>query len=97
MAGRKKKTKKKTSTRKKKKSGKFIEVKVSRTGGRTHEVTLDGGRTIKDALEAADLRLKPSEEAYVNDDLVDEDDMDDMELEDGDRVVLVKNIDGGLN
>ena len=71
---------------------KTIDVKVSRTGGKVIEVTLDGGRTVLDALEAAGINQKATEDIYVNQEEVDN---DEYELEDEDRVVLVKNIEGG--
>lgn len=68
-----------------------IFVKVARTGSRATEVCLDGDRTVEAALETAGLNLKSSEEVRVNGEPVDTD----YELEDGDRVTLVKNIEGG--
>jgi len=69
-----------------------ITVKVARTGTRSIEVALDGGRTIEDALKAAELAKKKSEEVHVNGEPVEMD----YELEDQDRVILVKNIDGAV-
>lgn len=69
-----------------------IFVKVARTGSSSIEVCLNGGRTVEDALEAAGLNKKASEEIRVNGEDAELDD----ELDDGDRVVLVKNIEGGL-
>lgn len=69
-----------------------MDIKVSRTGSKVIEVTLNGGHSVADALEAAGLTKKASEMIYVNKEEVD----DDYELEDGDRVVLAKNIEGGL-
>lgn len=71
---------------------KDLMVKVARTGSKVVGVALDGGRTVADALRAAGISKKESEEIQVNGEEVD--DMD-YELEDDDRVVLIKNIEGG--
>ena len=76
----------------KKKTEAEIMVKVARTGSRVIEVALNGGREVRDALEAAGISKKESEEIAVNGEEADSD----YELEDGDRVVLTKNIEGGL-
>ena len=70
-----------------------IEVTVSRTGGEAKRYTLNGDRTVEDALTAAGLRRKKSEVVHVNGEEIE--DLD-IELDDGDRVVLVKNVEGGL-
>lgn len=77
--------------RKKKTDGDIV-VKVFRAGSKGIEVALNGGRTIEDALKAAGLVKKEAEVMQVNGEEV-----DDVyyELEDGDRIVLVKNIEGG--
>ena len=77
---------------KKKKEEAEIMVKVARTGSKVVEVALNGGREVRDALEAAGISKKESEEISVNGEEADLD----YELEDGDRVVLTKNIEGGL-
>lgn len=66
-------------------------VKVARTGSKVIEVALDGGREVRDALDAAGISKKESEDISVNGEEVDIY----YELEDGDRVVLTKNIEGG--
>lgn len=71
-----------------------ILIKVGRVGAAVKEIALNGHRTVEDALAAAGLTKKESEVIQVNGEEIDEDEMD-MELEDGDRVVLVKNIEGG--
>lgn len=75
----------------KKKDGDIV-VKVFRAGGKGVEVALNGGRTVDDALKAAGIVKKEAEVVQVNGE-----EIDDMsyELEDGDRVVLTKNIEGG--
>ena len=75
----------------KKKSGDIL-VKVGRSGSKAVEVMLNGGRTVEDALKAAGFSKKESEIVNVNGEEVDDISMD---LEDGDRVVLVKNVEGG--
>jgi sulfur carrier protein ThiS len=75
-----------------KKSKGDIVVKVFRSGGKGQEVALNGQRSILDALKASGLSKKDAEIVQVNGDEVE--DMH-MELEDGDRVVLVKNVEGG--
>ena len=74
------------------KKEKDILVKVARTGSKVQEVALNGGRTVEDALIAAGISKKTSEEIQVNGEEADLD----MELENGDRVVLVKNVEGGV-
>lgn len=71
-----------------------ILVKVGRVGTTIKEIALNGDRTVEDALAAAGFKIKDSEIVQVNGDEIEEDEMD-MELEDGDRVILVKNIEGG--
>ena len=79
--------------KKKKVVEKDILVKVGRTGARTIEVALNGSRTAEDAINAAGLSKKDSEIVQVNGEEVDDMDMD---LSNGDRVILVKNIQGGI-
>jgi sulfur carrier protein ThiS len=69
-----------------------ILVKVARTGSKVQEVSLKDGRTINDALKIAGINKKESEIVNVNGEEIDDLTMD---LDDGDRVVLVKNIEGG--
>ena len=78
--------------KKNKKGDADITVKVCRAPGKVVEIALNGGRTVDDALKAAGLVKKESEVIQVN-----SEDVDDIyyELEDGDRVVLAKNIQGG--
>jgi len=78
--------------RRKKNEDAEIMVKVARTGSKVVEVALNGGREVRDALNAAGISKKESEEISVNGEEVDMD----YELEEGDRVVLTKNIEGGL-
>ena len=75
------------------KKSKDIVVKVFRAGTKGSEVALNGGRTVQDALKAAGLSKKESEIVQVNGE-----EIEDLylELEDGDRIVLVKNIEGGV-
>lgn len=75
-----------------KKVEKDILVKVGRTGARIIEVALNGDRTVEAAINAAGLSKKDSEIVQVNGEEVDDMDMD---LSNGDRVILVKNIQGG--
>ena len=70
-----------------------IMVKVARTGTKAIEVALNDERTVEDAIEAASLVKKASEEIYVNGEPVESD----FELDDGDRIILVKSIEGGRN
>ena len=69
-----------------------ILVKVGRAGSKAQEVILNGGRTVSDAIKAAGFQKKESEIVNVNGEEVD--DLD-LELEDGDRVSLIKNVEGG--
>jgi sulfur carrier protein ThiS len=72
-----------------------IEVKVGRAHSSPKIYTLNGQRSVMDALNAAGLVKKDSEIISVNGKEVDEDDLADLELEDGDRVTLVRNVEGG--
>jgi sulfur carrier protein ThiS len=75
---------------------KAVMVKVARTGGKAVEVALNGERTIVAALKGAEFTKKSSEVVQVNGDEIDEDEFEEYELEDGDKVILVKNIEGGI-
>lgn len=77
----------------KKKKLKDILVKVGRIGSSTMEVALNGERTVPAALKAAGLNKKDSEVVQVNGEEVSS--WEDYELEDGNRVILVKNVKGG--
>lgn len=79
----------------KKKEDLDIVVKVGRAGGKLQEISLNGDRTIADALAAANLVQKDTEIVSVNSSEVDNDELESKELKDGDRVVLVKNVAGG--
>ena len=68
-------------------------VKVGRVGATIQEVSLEEGSVVEDALEAAKLSPKATESVRVNGEDVDMD----YELEDGDRVMLVKDIRGGVS
>ncbi len=68
-----------------------ITVKVGRSGSRVVEVALNGERSVEAALRAAGITKKESEEINVNGEEVELD----YELEDEDRIILVKNIEGG--
>lgn len=75
-----------------KKNGEIV-VKVFRTGSQGKEVALDeGDRSLRTALKAAGLSKKESEIIKVNGTEIE--DLD-HELEDKDRILLVKNIEGG--
>lgn len=75
-----------------KKKSNDILVKVGRTGSKADEYVLNGDRTVSAALKAAGFNKKESEIINVNGEEIDD---VYMELEDGDRVILVKNIQGG--
>lgn len=68
-----------------------IKVSVARTGTRSIPVILTDDQTVEAALGEANLILKDSEETYVNGEPVELD----YDLENGDRVVLAKSIEGG--
>jgi len=68
-----------------------IIVHVARSGSPVIDVCLNGQHTVADALEAAGLNAKASEEIRVNSQIVDSD----YELKDGNRVVLAKHVAGG--
>ena len=69
-----------------------ITVKVARVPGRSIEVVLNGERTVEEALKAAGFSKKDSEEIRVNS--VDRD--MDYELKEGDKITLVRQIEGGM-
>ena len=75
----------------KKKAGDIM-VKVGRAGSKAEDYSLNGDRTVMAAIKAAGFSKKESEIVNVNGEEV-----DDMytDLEEGDRVILVKNIEGG--
>lgn len=75
----------------KKKSGDIV-VKVFRAGSKGTEVSLTEDRTINKAIEAAGLSKKESEVVQVNGEEVSDLHMD---LDDGDRVVLNRNVAAG--
>lgn len=69
-----------------------ITVKVARVPGKLVEVELNGGRTVADALKGAGFSQKDSEEVRVNS--VDRE--MDYELKAGDKVTLIRNVEGNL-
>jgi len=71
---------------------KEITVKVARVPGKMVEVVLNGGRTVEDALKAAGFSKKESEEVRVNS--VDRE--TDYELKEGDKVTLIRQIEGNV-
>lgn len=78
---------------KKKKAGDGdILVKVGRIGSPVKEIALNGSRTVEDAIKAAGLSQKDTEIVQVNGSEIDDLSQD---LNDGDRVILVKHIEGG--
>jgi len=70
-----------------------IFVEVARIGASVQTVCLNGEHTVLDACKAANISPKSTEAFKVNGDTVN----GSYELEDGDRLVLVKNIEGGRN
>ena len=70
-----------------------ISVKVARVGTAFAEYALNDARTVQDLLNAANINPKASESIRVNGDSEELD----YELEDGDVVTLVKDIEGGKN
>lgn len=89
--------KKKKEEPKKKKKDLDISVKVGRAHSKLAEISLNGSRTVLDALNDAGLVKKDSEIVSVNGEEVEEADLGKTELEDGDRVVLVRHVEGGKN
>jgi sulfur carrier protein ThiS len=68
-----------------------VTVKVARVPGKSVEVVLNGDHTVSDALEAAGFSMKSTEEVRVNSveaELT-------KDLKNGDRVTLIRNIEGG--
>lgn len=71
---------------------KEITVKVARVPGKMVEIVLNGHRTVADALDAAGFAVKSTEEIRVNSSEAETT----KELKDGDRITLVRNIEGGV-
>lgn len=69
---------------------------VVRFGGRPKFVSIeDGETTVIDAIEEAGFTVKANDEVSVNGEGCDEDDLDTMALESGDRVVITPKFEGG--
>jgi sulfur carrier protein ThiS len=68
-----------------------ISAKVARVGTQFQEFALNGNRTVQDLLTMANINPKASESIRINGEEAELDD----ELEDGDMVTLVKDIEGG--
>lgn len=66
-------------------------IKIFRAGTEGMEVALDKGKTVQDALDKSGLNKKDSEIVQINGDIQSLS----TELEDGDVVILAKNIVGG--
>jgi len=77
-----------------KRKSETIEVKVSRAGTSfIKTVTLNGNRSVSDALRAAGIAQKDAENVLVNNEEVN--DVRKYQLEEGDKIVLVKDVEGG--
>ena len=68
-----------------------IFVKVARTGGQVHEISLSQGQTVEEALNAADIEWDVKSRIRANGEAVELDD----EVEDGDRITVSGTIKGG--
>lgn len=71
--------------------GTGILVKVARTGGLVKEVALNGGRTVEDAIDAAEMEYSSRDRIRIDGEPADLDD----ELEDGNIVTLTGKVKGG--
>jgi putative ubiquitin-RnfH superfamily antitoxin RatB of RatAB toxin-antitoxin module len=76
-----------------KRTTKKIEVQISRQGQDVETVTVKDGATVADALDAAGMHKKDTESIRVNQKKAEMD----TTLKDGARIVLSKNISGGIN
>jgi sulfur carrier protein ThiS len=74
-----------------KKKVELLSVKVCRANSKAIEVNLEEGATVQDALEVAEINPKRSEVVRIDGDEVEMD----YEVEDGDIVTIVRNIEGG--
>lgn len=74
-----------------------IEVTVLRFGGRPQRVNVEEESTVQDAIDEAGFTVKSGDEVSVNGDTVETDDLSNLEVEDGDQVVLTPRFEGGLN
>lgn len=70
-----------------------ITVKIFRAGSDGTEVSIKKKATVREALEKSGLNKKDSEIIQVNGDIKSMS----QKLNDGDQVVLVKNIEAGYN
>ena len=71
----------------------MIHVHIGRLNSEAIGKSLENGSTISDLLREAKLNRKDSEVITVNSEEI-TDDPSDYELEDGDRVLLVRNVEG---
>ena len=74
---------------------KTITVTVGRIGGDPKKVTLEDDLSVKAALSAVGLNKKDTEIVQVNGDELDQNEVMDYRLKDGEQVVLTRNIEGG--
>lgn len=72
-----------------------LSVVVLRSGGRPVRVNIAEGSTVEDAIEQAGYTVKDRDNVSVNGDSMDRDELADTELEDGDRIVISANFEGG--
>lgn len=73
-----------------------LTVSVVRFGGRVQHVSLEEGATVEDAVDEAGFTVKNTDEVSVNGDVLDKSDLADVEVSDGDRIVLTPKFEGGM-
>lgn len=73
-----------------------IVVSVGRMGGDAKRVSLTGTGTIREALQAVGLNKKSSELVQINGDEINQNNVMDYKLKEGDQIILTRNIEGGL-
>ena len=68
-----------------------IAAKIFRAGTDGMEISLESGQTVEDALQKSGLNKKSSEIIQINGKIK----SIDTEVQDGDVIILAKNIEGG--
>lgn len=72
-----------------------ISVAVGRMGGDSSRVILRGKYDVRSALAAVGLNKKSSEIVQINGEEVNQNNIMDYTLSEGDQIILTRNIEGG--
>ena len=76
-------------------SDEMIQVAVLRAGSKIVRVDLEPGSSVADAIEEAGFTVKERDEVTVNGDAYSSDELDEVEVEDADKVVITQKFAGG--